>query len=86
MKARNLVVAGITALGVLTSCDKDLVTYKEDDIKVLVTKGDEWLHDFPLFLGIEKKNPPFYQERPNKFQHLFQVPKMACLVASFSIL
>lgn len=58
MKARNLVVAGITALGVLTSCDKDLVTYKEDDIKVLVTKGDEWLHDFPLFLGIEKKNPP----------------------------
>ncbi|MCK9302481.1 MAG: hypothetical protein PHW88_04455 [Bacteroidales bacterium] len=58
MKARNLVVAGITALGVLTSCDKDLVTYKEDDIKVLVTKGDEWLHDFPAFLGINKKNPP----------------------------
>lgn len=58
MKARNLVVAGITALGVLASCNKELVTYKKDDIKVMVTKGDEWLHDFPLFLGIDKKNPP----------------------------
>lgn len=58
MKAKNLVVAGVTVLGVLTSCDNDLVAYKEDDIKVLVTKGDKWLHDFPLFLGIEKKNPP----------------------------
>jgi len=58
MKVKNLAVAGITALGVLTSCNKDLVTYEQDDIKVLVTKGDEWLHDFPLFLGIEKKNPP----------------------------
>ncbi|MFS2520670.1 hypothetical protein [Bacteroides xylanisolvens] len=58
MKVRNLAVAGIAALGVLTSCDKDLVTYKEDDIKVIITKGDEWLHDFPGFLGINKKNPP----------------------------
>lgn len=58
MKVKNLVVAGITALGVLTSCNEDLVTYKEDDIKVLVTKGDEWLHDFSGFLGLDKKNPP----------------------------
>ena len=58
MKAKKIVVVGIIALGVLTSCEKDLVTYKEDDIKVLVTKGDEWLHDFPVFMGINKKNPP----------------------------
>ncbi|MDD2437282.1 MAG: hypothetical protein PHG27_12370 [Massilibacteroides sp.] len=58
MKTRDLVVAGIMALGMLTSCDKDLVTYQEDDLQVMVTKGDEWLHDFPLFLGIVKKNPP----------------------------
>ncbi|GAB6122175.1 hypothetical protein [Dysgonomonas termitidis] len=58
MKAKKLVVAGVTALGVLASCSEDLVIYKENDMKVLVTKGDEWLHDFPLFLGIEKKNPP----------------------------
>lgn len=58
MKVRNLAVTGITALGVLISCNDELVTYKEDDIKVMVTKGDGWLHDFPLFLGIKMKNPP----------------------------
>jgi len=58
MKVKNLAVAGVTALGMLASCNKDLVTYQEDDIKVMVTKGDGWLHDFPLFLGIEKKNAP----------------------------
>lgn len=58
MKVRNLTVAGVVTLGLLTSCSKDLVTYREGDIKVLVTKGDEWLHDFPVFLGINKKNPP----------------------------
>jgi len=40
------------------SCDKDLVEYKQDDIKVMIGKGDEWLHNFPLFLGISKKTPP----------------------------
>ncbi len=58
MKTKFFAVAGIAAMGVLASCNKDLVTYQEDDIKVSVTKGDEWLHDFPLFLGLEKKNPP----------------------------
>lgn len=57
MKARNLVV-GITALSALASCSEDLVTYKENDMKILVTKGDEWLHDFPFFMGIKMKNPP----------------------------
>lgn len=58
MKVRNLAVAGVTALGVLTSCNEDLVAYKEDDIKIQVTKGGHWLHDFPGFFGIDKKNPP----------------------------
>lgn len=58
MKVRELVVTGIAALGVLTSCDKNLVTYEQNDMKILVTKGDEWLHDFPLLLGINTKNPP----------------------------
>lgn len=58
MKVNFLTVAGIISLGMLTSCNKDLVEYEQDDIKVIVKKGDEWLHDFPLFLGIEKKNPP----------------------------
>lgn len=58
MKAKILAVAGIAALGMLISCDKDLINYEQGDIKVFVKKGDEWLHDFPAFLGINKKNPP----------------------------
>ena len=66
MKAKILSVAGITAIAMLiscnltmlTSCNKDLVKYEQGDIKILVEKGDNWLHDFPLFAGIKMKNPP----------------------------
>ncbi|MDR2039547.1 MAG: hypothetical protein LBQ60_16615 [Bacteroidales bacterium] len=58
MKAEILVIAGIIAMGMLSSCNKDLIMYEQGDIKIFVEKGDAWLHDFPLFLGIEKKNPP----------------------------
>ena len=40
------------------SCQKDLIEYEAVDIKVCIEEGDEWLHNFPLFLGIKKKNPP----------------------------
>lgn len=40
------------------SCQKDLIEYEAGDVKVCIEEGDEWLHDFPLFLGIKKKNPP----------------------------
>ena len=42
----------------LTSCDKELIEYEQGDIKVCIEQGREWLHDFPVFLGIKKKNPP----------------------------
>lgn len=58
MKTKILAISGILAMGLLASCDKDLVTYEQGDMKILVEKGDEWLHDFPLLLGIEIKNPP----------------------------
>lgn len=58
MEVKKLAVIGITALGVLTSCNDDLVSYGQGDMKIQVIKGDEWLHDFPLFLGIKQKNPP----------------------------
>ena len=53
----------ITLLGLLsainlTSCDKELIEYEQGDIKVCIEQGREWLHDFPVFLGIKKKNPP----------------------------
>jgi hypothetical protein len=40
------------------SCRKELIEYKQGDLKISVEKGEHWLHDFPLFLGISKKNPP----------------------------
>ena len=40
------------------SCNNDLVEYKKNDLKITLEKGESWLHDFPLFLGINKKNPP----------------------------
>lgn len=42
----------------LCSCQKELVEYKKGDVKVSIEQGTQWLHDFPLFLGINKKNPP----------------------------
>jgi hypothetical protein len=57
MKMMNLAVA-LTTLTMLASCEKDLVTYQNGDVKVVVEAGDAWLHDFPLFMGIKKKNPP----------------------------
>lgn len=41
-----------------SSCQKNLLEYKQGDVKVGVEQGSEWLHDFPLFFGIHKKNPP----------------------------
>lgn len=42
----------------LTSCDKELIEYEQGDIEVCIEQGREWLHNFPVFLGIKKKNPP----------------------------
>jgi hypothetical protein len=57
MKMMNLAVA-LTTLTMLASCEKDLVTYGQGDVKVTIESGDAWLHDFPMFLGIKRKNPP----------------------------
>lgn len=45
-------------LSSLCSCQKELIEYEKGDLKVRIEQGKEWLHDFPLFLGIKKKNPP----------------------------
>lgn len=40
------------------SCQKELMEYQTGDVKICIEQGEEWLHDFPLFMGIKKKNPP----------------------------
>lgn len=52
-----LTVASLILLA-CCSCNNDLVEYKKNDLKITVEQGESWLHDFPLFLGINKKNPP----------------------------
>ena len=42
----------------LCSCQKELLRYGQGDLQVCIEQGDAYLHDFPLFLGIKKKNPP----------------------------
>lgn len=42
----------------LCSCQKELIEYKQGDVKICIEQGEEWLHDFSLFLGMKKKNPP----------------------------
>lgn len=42
----------------LCSCQKELIEYEKGDVKIRIEQGEEWLHEFPLFLGINKKNPP----------------------------
>ena len=42
----------------LCSCQKELIEYEKGDVKICIEQGEHWLHDFPLFLGINKKNPP----------------------------
>lgn len=56
-RAMNLLTMLLT-LAVFCSCEKDLIEYEAGDIRVRIEAGKEWLHDFPVFLGISKKNPP----------------------------
>jgi len=48
----------MTSLLSFGSCKNDLIEYEQDDLKISIEQGDEWLHDFSLFLGIKKKNAP----------------------------
>lgn len=59
MKTTILRLCGVTTLALLfSSCNKDLIEYETGDVKVVVEKGEEYLHDFELFLGITKKSTP----------------------------
>lgn len=39
----------------LCSCQKELIEYEKGDVKICIEQGEQWLHDFPLFLGINKR-------------------------------
>lgn len=39
-------------------CQNEWISYQKGDLRISVEQGSEWLHDFPLFWGIKKKNEP----------------------------
>lgn len=53
-----MIIPILTSLVCFSACENDLVEYHTNDLKVNIEQGEEWLHDYPLFLGIKKKNPP----------------------------
>ncbi len=42
----------------LYSYDKEILQLESKDITVKIVEGENWIHDFPLFLGFNLKNPP----------------------------
>jgi hypothetical protein len=55
-KMMFLLVAAIMMMNL--SCSKEELEYRTGNLSVCIEAGDKWLHDYPLFLGINKKNPP----------------------------
>lgn len=57
-KNQTMVIPILTSLMMFSSCDNDIIEYSSSDLKVNIEQGETWLHDYPLFWGIKKKNPP----------------------------
>lgn len=57
MKRMVVALIFLSLLG-LGACQKELMEYEQGDVLVHIEEGKGWLHDFPLFLGIKKKNSP----------------------------
>jgi len=47
-------------LSLMSSCEKEELVFTSGDMVVEIETGESWLHDYPLFLGLSKKNPPQY--------------------------
>lgn len=58
MNKTSIALGASLILMACCSCDNDLVEYESNDLKIEVEQGQSWLHDYPLFWGINKKNPP----------------------------
>lgn len=53
-----LALGGLLTLGLCGSCRKETLEYGSGDLRVTIVQGRNWLHDFPLFMGIKRKNAP----------------------------
>lgn len=58
MKMKLSVFFMLTVILMAASCEKEELNYSQGDLKLKIEAGKGWNHDFPLFLGLSKKNPP----------------------------
>jgi len=57
MNMQILVIAML--LCITTSCEKEEeLTFSKGDIRIEIETGENWIHKFPLFLGLTKDNGP----------------------------
>jgi hypothetical protein len=58
MKIKLFVFKVLFCCLLASSCEKETLTFNKGDLRIDIQTGDHWLHDYPLFLGLKKKNPP----------------------------
>lgn len=58
MKMTEMSVWILACFLLFNSCRKEELSFTSGDLEINIETGENWLHDFPLFLGISKKNAP----------------------------
>ena len=58
MKNGELLMFLLISLFLFESCQKEDYLFYAGDICLEIEAGENWIHDFPLLPGINKKNPP----------------------------
>jgi hypothetical protein len=81
---RMIIISFVMLVGLFgfSSCSKEELSFTNGDIKIEIETGEHWIHDFPLFLGISKKNPPQFaiwleDTRGNYISTVFATHKIA---------
>lgn len=52
----------------MISCDDEYIEYRNEELRITIEKGDEWLHEVPLFWVLQSKTPPqiaIWLEKPS---------------------
>ena len=54
----EIIICMLACIFLLNSCEKEELSFQSGDMAIEIETGEHWLHDFPLFPGISKKNAP----------------------------
>lgn len=48
----------IISMVLILSCSSNELSFTQGDLRIDIKEGEEWIHEFDLFLGFKKNNPP----------------------------